>query len=355
MKRIFLTMLLVLFLTIIGCGEENPAETASSSTSGVEIKIEKVESVHGESFLGIPVVDICFYVLIINRRSDTITIYESDFAFQDIKGSFVHHDNDMVMLDPTVDKFSFGQIAYHLPSLRGGAPPKLILEPGQNASVGLFTSYNPDYQQGKLYLVYDDVKIPVQEKIDQAVWLDDPASATDATEQSGQEHTDPDPKLESEASDEPTCMEDVDWQIYFPLGVGNWKKTQHFVDGGLWETFIENITRILNFGGQDYYVVVKKSDREDHNSYAPRYYGYRNGVLIRAASIPSGPDDGHPIYHDFQFMGTEKITVPAGTFRCIKLKRHDFCVWLGNGVGFVKSEYDDGKTRLYLLADYEIK
>jgi len=364
MKRIIvLALVLVLFSTIIGCGEENPAETSINTTdsSGVRIEIQKVESVHVQSIYlsGMPIVGLLFHTVITNRYSDQITIRESDFFFRDIKAGFVHHESKIVFIDPTVDRFVVGQLAYHLPSLRGDAIPKLILESGQETYVGLCTSYSPGYQQGQLYLVYDgvgdDLKIPVQEKIDQAVWLDDPASATGQT------------KPENEDELAKIDLRNLDLTEYYPFfTVGNWWRYEVFIDGepspyGYEE---DEIDHTLNVDGQVYFRKVRRyesrGDREEIT-----WWTIIDGELAFTFGPPQPKDNYTTPWRRYDnFDSKEIVTVPAGTFACIRYNYHftpigalpgssDTLSWDAKGIGMVKFQY--GETSYRVLVDYDVK
>lgn len=331
-KMLFSSVAVLLIVFWVGCGGENPLLPTKGINSNDQVSIE-VEKVISHCLLDYPIsgnsrrgtitrnniVNVWIYLKIRNLSDeDIVVIDESDFLLEDIKDSMVYSPGreisflfDSKYEPPQNYNLADGDFlvwhrfpqSFKLPD----AYEQCSLKPKDEISIGLFTDYTPERQKGDWHITYNSpkgrIEIPIQKLIDRSqitINLKEP---------------------------------EQDMTGYFPLQVGNYWHYECIVDGKHEDHYEVEISRKIVLHDMEYFEVTGKK--------SPSYYTFYDNKVWKQ-NVPSENILPSVYLQSSIIVGKETITVPAGTFECIKVggkNINDPYLWYAKDVGLVQIDY----------------
>lgn len=331
-KVVFGVVIVVVIYVCLGCGEENPVTDMEGTKGKYNFSIDNI------SGWQINKVDcrVIFSVSIENLSQTSLPLSEEMIWIEDSDNQAIYHKFYTLRLSSDAP-------AEILPGGRATFPISYIM--GEADTFGEFVSgyYDYEYHTGykrskkpyKLVGLFNGtrvvVELPTWEEIKRKLTSTNPFNPSSII---------PEPSSEPE-SQEPEVTPPsaaVDLREYIPLAVGNsWTYNR---SGNIYKLFIDQTVEIK---GEKYFQMKYESD------------GKIADMWQCFAISPDGKElwqNGPYAYIDQGMIaGQERVTVPAGTFDCIKVERKvkiaigdtigdiTYTEWYGKSVGLVKVNY----------------
>lgn len=309
MKRLLFA--LIVTLVSVGCGEDsdNPLESSDSTFS---ITIDNITTNPPDKFGDYQVV-IEFTVENLSSESLPLNIWLEDS-------------------DENAIYYRYNEITDY-PYFVGSISAPDILLPGGKVNCKMFTRMSDTlYQIKKAKGPY---KLVVSDGVTRRVAVDLPS-----WEEIKSRLTSMPPNTSFEP--EPADFTNIKLAEYFPLEVGNsWSYDIMLDDKIIW-SYIDTVSQIVTLEGADYYQVDRGQDLEAPSAFGSLgYYSLSDNVILRKITKNI---ESYIYLNSKMIIGQPRLTIPAGTFKCIKIERklegaEPIYEYYGKGVGLVMKDY----------------
>jgi hypothetical protein len=144
-------------------------------------------------------------------------------------------------------------------------------------------------------------------------------------------------------AEQPVNGATVDLREYIPLKVGNWWTYQRTNNGVAFGEYTLFIRQMVDVNGKNHYQIdYEEKGCIPYDAHRWAIEGEGNELL----------ESGFVYLDQKMIVGKERITIPAGTFNCIKVKRdvpgiepiyiEPVYEWYGKGIGLVKIDHSEG-------------